>query len=354
MHRNSSSLCRSLSAVRAGTFAMLCALSALCACSKTAPNAGTPTATAANKGAAQSYAGNACERKLLSAEDFTDILAAPVTGTKPLKGDPQSCYFISGKEDEGGPELMVSLRPGHGAATIGTFTSGHMNQYAKWKPLAGVGDGAVWLPELREVNAQKNDLLCVVHPGLAPDTLSKDFRNASEELQQQKLGALCNTIFTRLNLPQSAPAANAHAIAGGNIVDPACDKDVSPADVADILTAPVVRRPGFGPQSCTYRVPEIASVTITLSKGDEGKAAWDAASNPGNAWTDAPLGGVGESALQGRGGTVVYARKGDLVCNVGVTGTDNVDGMKVVTKARGEELARKLGALCSKVFAARG
>ncbi len=81
---------------------------------------------------------------------------------------------------------------------------------------------------------------------------------------------------------------------------------------------------------------------------------WDAAKNPANAWTDAPLAGFGDSALQGRGGTVVYARKGDLLCNVDITGTDNADGMQVITKARGNELARKLGALCNKVFAARG
>ncbi len=225
-------------------FTCVFALLALCACSKTAPGAGAP---AVGKAAAESYAGNACERKLLTAADLTGILSAPVTGTKPLKGDPQTCYFSTSQGDD---DLMVSLRPGHGVATIATFTSGHMNEYAKWKPLTGVGDEAVWLADLHEVDARKNNLLCVVRPGLAPGTLSADPHRAGDEVQQQKLGALCNTIFARLNLMPAASGANAamtiHAAAGGNVVEPACDKDVTPADVADIITAPVVRQRGIG------------------------------------------------------------------------------------------------------------
>jgi hypothetical protein len=94
-------------------------------------------------------------------------------------------------------------------------------------------------------------------------------------------------------------------------------------------------------------------VTISLAAGDEGKFAWDVAANPANGRMDA-FAGAGDSALQGHGGTVVVARNGPLVCSVDVTGTDNANGMKAVTPARGEELARKLAALCSKVFASRG
>jgi hypothetical protein len=66
-----------------------------------------------------------------------------------------------------------------------------------------------------------------------------------------------------------------------------------------------------------------------------------------------PLAGIGDSALQGRGGTQIVARKKDLVCSVDITGTDNADGMTAITTDRGEALAKKLGVLCAKVFAAR-
>jgi len=49
----------------------------------------------------------------------------------------------------------------------------------------------------------------------------------------------------------------------------------------------------------------------------------------------------------GSGRTAIVAH------NIDITGTDNVDGMPVLTKAPGLELAKKLSAICNKVFAAR-
>ena len=67
----------------------------------------------------------------------------------------------------------------------------------------------------------------------------------------------------------------------------------------------------------------------------------------------AAMAGSGDAALQGRGGTYVVARKGDLVCSIDLTGTDNGEATKILLKERGDALAAKLGALCAKVFAAR-
>ena len=139
--------------------------------------------------------GNVCDRKLLTLADVAGILDQPVTGTKPLQGDPQTCYFTSANSEQGGPELRVTLRPGHGKTTLDSFTSGRMNAYATWEPLSGVGDEAVWLPDLREIDARKGDTLCVVG---APMFLSKALRNAGEAAQQQRLGALCNKVFSAL------------------------------------------------------------------------------------------------------------------------------------------------------------
>jgi hypothetical protein len=170
------------------SMALVFTLGTLAACSQ---GSSTPSgSSAAANNAASAKAGNACDRKLLTAEDMAGILSEPITGTKPLKGDAQTCYFITATTDtQGGAEIMISVRPGLGEATIATFTSGKMDAYAKSTPLAGVGDSAVWMPETFEVDAQKNNLLCVASLGGSsviehkPDDLPK------------KLGALCNKVF---------------------------------------------------------------------------------------------------------------------------------------------------------------
>jgi hypothetical protein len=55
--------------------------------------------------AAAAAPGNACGRKLLSVSDVGGILQEPITGTAPLEGDPQTCYFVTATtESEGGPK----------------------------------------------------------------------------------------------------------------------------------------------------------------------------------------------------------------------------------------------------------
>lgn len=158
------------------------------ACSKAGANTGPVKTGAAATGQ------SACDRKLLTAEDVGGILSDPVVGTKDLKGDPQTCYFLTRtSESAGGPELMISLRPGLGRATIATYTSGRMKEYATSAPLPGVGDGAVWLPDLHEVDAQKNDVLCIVQP----HGLRRELAKGPAEVLQKRLGGLCTTIFQR-------------------------------------------------------------------------------------------------------------------------------------------------------------
>ncbi len=239
---------------------------------------------------------------------------------------------------------------------IGSFTSGHMDQFAKWQPLAGVGEEAIWKPDLAEVSARNGDVLCEIAPEAGSLFLAKALKDGDETVKQRRFGGLCNTIFARLQLPgaaaaQTAPIGKSN---GGNVVETACEKNIMPSDVADIITAPVTKQPGYNPQSCSYHASAGATVTISLySGGEDGKFTWSTMSNPANTGTLSPLAGIGDTALHAHGGTVVIARKGDLVCSVDITGTDNANGMQVITKARGEELAKKLGALCEKVFAAR-
>jgi hypothetical protein len=134
--------------------------------------------------------GNACDRQLLSVADVGGILHEAITGTAPLKGDPQTCYFVTATtESQGGPELMVSLRPGLGSGTLKAWYDGTMGTTAS--KFAGVGDDAVWVSELKELDARKNELLCVV--SIAGSGVIEHYEGLP-----QKLAGLCNKLFARV------------------------------------------------------------------------------------------------------------------------------------------------------------
>jgi len=134
--------------------------------------------------------GNVCDRRLLTVDDVGGILGEPITGTAPLEGDAQTCYFVTATtERQGGPEIMISLRRGVGKITVQTWEDGRLDTPAT--RVAGVGDSAVWIAATKELNAEKNDLLCVA--GMGGSALTRQ----SEDLER-KLGGLCNTIFSRV------------------------------------------------------------------------------------------------------------------------------------------------------------
>jgi hypothetical protein len=153
------------------------------ACSKSATPANGVNAAAV-------VSGNACDRKLLSLSDVGGILQEPITGTAPLPGDPQTCYFVtSTTESKGGPEIMISLRPGLGRVTLKTWLDGKMGTTAT--KIGGAGDEAIWVSELKEIDAQKNDLLCVA--SVAGSGVIGHYDGLP-----QKLSDLCNKIFAHV------------------------------------------------------------------------------------------------------------------------------------------------------------
>jgi hypothetical protein len=159
------------------------------ACSKSASITTAETAVTADPAthAATPAAGNVCDRKLLVAADVAGILVEPITGTKPLDGDPQTCYFITATEAQGGPSIMVTLRPSNGGATIQSWLSGAMGSNAT--PVNGVGDSAVWVSALNELDAAaKNDQLCVISKSGAAVIQPSGYL-------RKKFGDLCNKIF---------------------------------------------------------------------------------------------------------------------------------------------------------------
>ena len=162
---------------------LLILLLVLGACSKPVSNTGAAASQGVANGDASTPAGNACDRKLVTSADAAQILGEPVASEKVLPGDAQSCVFTTADFTR----LTISLRPGLGRATVDTWAAGNMPMPVT--NVSGVGERAVWQSTLKEINAEKNNLLCdigVVGPG------------HSAGATPEKLGALCNKIFAAM------------------------------------------------------------------------------------------------------------------------------------------------------------
>jgi hypothetical protein len=101
-------------------------------------------------------------------------------------GDPASCEFVTA----GSANISVSVRTGLGRVTVKRWMDGRMPLEAT--PIDGVGDGAVWVPQLNEVIAESNDELCDIAvigpaPGVGDGMLGDSLR--------KRIGALCNKVF---------------------------------------------------------------------------------------------------------------------------------------------------------------
>jgi hypothetical protein len=148
----------------------------------------------------------------------------------------------------------------------------------------------------------------------------------------------------------STPAAQTSAETGEDSASRnPCDV-ITAADVAGILLTPATRK-DLPPGSCMYETQTHGQVVFNVARGDNGRGLWTMMTGPQGATI--PLSGVGDQALYNAGGTAFFARNGGEVCFLSVVGYDNSDAMDSITKDRGEALARKLGALCTKLFAAR-
>ena len=149
---------------------------AIAGCSKPASSSAANSANTASAASAVTSAGaSACDRHLIGQADVQPLLTGPITAVKPLPSDPESCAFSTA----GFSSITVTLRPGQGRQTLKSWHAGPVT------PLPGVGDDAVWEPDLKEVVASRGDTLCTVTamgPEVTPAT-------------PQTEGALCNKIF---------------------------------------------------------------------------------------------------------------------------------------------------------------
>lgn len=137
--------------------------------------------------------------------------------------------------------------------------------------------------------------------------------------------------------PATIPEAQTAAGTGGDSASRNPCYVITAADMAGILTAPAKNEPSPDPIQCQYATP---SAYVSILAQPIGPATT-------YSHVDVPVTGIGDTAFRNANGTTLAARKGGMYCRIGVVGGETV------TTDRGEALARKLGALCAKIFVAR-
>jgi hypothetical protein len=125
-----------------------------------------------------------CDTLSIKAKDLEGLLQAPLTHATNVAGDAQSCAFLT----TGFAAITVSVRPDLGKASLDAWSAGKMPLAAR--PLADVGDAAVWQEALHEVTAQKDNLLCDIQVRGSDDDIALEPGSVPHAL-----GALCNRIF---------------------------------------------------------------------------------------------------------------------------------------------------------------
>ncbi len=140
-----------------------------------------------------------------------------------------------------------------------------------------------------------------------------------------------------------APAGD-HAVSGAAGFD--CGRVFTPNDAAGILAAPIKMVPDAYPIGCGFQGPDGSGVSVRIDSSFE--MIWKIVNGRGGdgaKYVDLP--GVGDQARRlASNGDEVMSRKGKLYCSA------DFSRQSIDANLDGEELARRLGALCNKLFAA--
>lgn len=145
---------------------------------------------------APSPVATACRHRIgVGAEDVSAALNTRTSEERSVRGDAQTCQFVI----SGPATVDVSVRPGMGRVTVSSWIRGRMPLAAA--AVSGVGDYAVWQPQLGELIAEQNDLLCDV-------TMSADNTNGSPNSVRDHAGALCTMVFASARKANTAVAGN--------------------------------------------------------------------------------------------------------------------------------------------------
>lgn len=139
----------------------------------------------------------------------------------------------------------------------------------------------------------------------------------------------------------SAATASAQATPAAAPVGNPCDRKlVTQADVAPLFDEAISGEKAVDPQTCEFDTTGFSSVHISLRPGLGDVSVAQIKSGATNQ-SVTPLAGVGDSAVWDPTLKQVSATKNNLLCEIGAIGP--------ATKAA---TADKVGALCTKIFAA--
>jgi|GEM_PF-1884202 len=152
----------------------------------------------------------------------------------------------------------------------------------------------------------------------------------------------------------AAPAADVSDNEAQSTVD--CTKVFVSADAVGILNDPAkVSNYTFRPGSCTFdTAKEGGSIKVYGGSDLTSEMSWNDVTKSRDSVRYVALPGVGERAVRkANDGTELLSKKGSVYCSVVLLGMGESSTVSDFTKTRGEELAKRLGALCNKYFAAK-
>jgi len=133
-----------------------------------------------------------------------------------------------------------------------------------------------------------------------------------------------------------------------------CAADIAMDDVKALLKAPFktsTLNADSDKNGCSFQAEHFAAVRLYLSTGGADDPVYNMAQTDPNM---TPMTGVGDKALRGTSSfTKVVAAKGRGVCSIELAGVGAVDSEAELIAQSQEIREQKLGAICTKLFAAK-
>ncbi len=154
--------------------------------------------------------------------------------------------------------------------------------------------------------------------------------------------------------PSAAHAQSSKADDDGPPID--CKKVFAPADAVGILNDPaIVGTYPYRSGSCTFSTAKDGGSIIVYGGPDmTSEMTWNDVTASSDKVKYTALSGVGDQAVRkAKDGAEIESKKGRIYCTVVLPGFAQSGTDKDFTSARGEALAKRLGALCNKYFAMR-
>lgn len=152
--------------------------------------------------------------------------------------------------------------------------------------------------------------------------------------------------------PATASTTDAGNGATASVID--CKKVFTPSDVAGIFVAPatVSADTMFFCGGCEFETAKGAGIDVSVSGGDDAQITWHDVSATSDSKHYTAISGFGDAAYwrDANASAWFYAKKGNAYCQLQLSIPGGAE--QTTASIHGVELAKRLGALCTKAFAA--